>query len=99
MHELRVVTLSQGTGDCTMARAVVVEGLQLGKDILAARRHSYRVVRSGVGREGFGCPFLLDASPHGLGDPRDALIHLTQNMDLHWYGPVSHGLGKGLHVA
>merc|ERR1712039_515190 len=33
-----------------------------------------------VGREEFGGPCLLDASPHGLDNLRDAFVHLTENL-------------------
>merc|ERR1712190_120288 len=66
-----------GTGNGTMARAVVVEEL-FGE--IAARNHFCRVIGGDVGRKEFGRPRLLHASPHGLDHLWDALVHLAKDL-------------------
>ena len=60
--------------------AVLRQRTELGHDVLAPGDHLLRVIRSDVGREELGAASLLDGSPHGLHNLRNAFVHLAEDL-------------------
>ena len=60
--------------------AVLGQRSELGQAVLAAGDHLVGIIRGDVGREQLTNTGLFDASPHGLHDLGDALVHLAEHL-------------------